>query len=35
MKKDLHINNLIGYKDVELPISHTNEDGNQKNLSNG
>ena len=25
MTKDLHINNLIGYKDVELSISHTNE----------
>lgn len=25
MKKDLHIKNLIGYKDVELPISHTND----------
>lgn len=25
MTKDLPINNLIGYKDVELYISHTNE----------
>ena len=25
MTKDLHVNNLIGYKDVELSISHTNE----------
>ena len=25
MTKDLHINNLIGYKDVELSIFHSNE----------
>lgn len=25
MTKDLHVNNLIGYKDVELSISHTND----------
>lgn len=25
MTKDLHVNNLIGYKDIELSISHTNE----------
>lgn len=25
MTKDLHVNNLIGYKEVELSISHTND----------